>query len=165
MDSNKIIRLIVGGFFFISALYVVLKQKTFSPLLGFMIFILLAYAMGYFFKKEKKLAEKGTVPLKGLSKKMIIIIVGALIFIIASPAIYNQYTLLDEKTTDIILRYVAGMAAFGIAFSLLSKPLQLNKPEYMFFIDKKGSILRFILLLSLTGVIMILLYKGLIWLI
>ncbi len=160
MDSNKIIRVIVGGFFFISALYVVLKQKTFSPFIGFMIFILLAYAMGYFFKKEKKLTDEGVVPLKGLSKKMIIIIVGALIFIIASSAIYTQ-ELRDEKTAEIILRYISGIAAFVIAFSFLSKPLQLNKPEYMFFIDKKGSILRFIILLSLTGVIMILLYEGL----
>lgn len=160
MDSNKIIRVLVGGFFFISALYVAIERETFYPFIGFMIFIILAYAMGYFFKKEKVMMKEGKVPLKGLSVKMFALVIVAVLYIVVL-SVYYQGPALDEKTTDIILRYVSGMGAFAIAFFVLYKPLQFNNPKYMFFIDKKGSILRFIILLSLAGVLMILSYEGL----
>ncbi len=90
IDSNKIIRVMVGGFFFICALYVAIERKTFSPLIGFGIFILLAYAMGYFFKKEKVMMKGGEVPLKGLSVKMIALVIVALLYVVVPSGVLSR---------------------------------------------------------------------------
>lgn len=159
VDSSKIIRAIVIGFFFICALYTALERKMLSPLIGFGIFILLSYAMVHFFKKEKAAMKEGKVLLWSTSTKMLLLFLGAVIFIAAS-FIYTQGIAIDGESKDIILRYMAFFVVLGF---FLFKATGLDRPEYMYTINVQG-LIRLIIVIIILIPIYILSYEALAWL-
>lgn len=162
IKSKLLIRIIVATFFFIAALYSSIIYKAISPLIAFAIFLIYVYIIGFIFKKGKTSGVTEKVPLLSISIKMILLITLAIVLILIRAFLNPEG--IDNRTVEISIGGAALIITISISFYFLTKPLGFNKPEYFYFMNVKGSIIRFVIWLFLTIIIFILIYEFLKWL-
>lgn len=151
---DRILQIVVGGFFFFSALYIALNRESVYPLIGFAIFIGFAYIIAIIYKifKKRIQIEKGKFSIYLMP---ILAFLGVIYY--AGLTLYAQVPL-DEKTEKNMLLVLSFAISVSI-FSYLAFSLGLHDLAYQH--TKEGAIKSFFLIILLI-LLTILIFNGLV---
>ncbi len=147
----KVLRTLFVGFFFICALYVAIGSKSLDPLIGFAIFIVLAYML--FLSRKSIRIDEGKISMY----PMVIMGLVGLIYYVGSTIYYSQGSLDEETTRGMVL--VSSFTVSLVVISFLTFTLGLHDMAYMH--TREGTVKSFLLIMFLL-VLTVLIFKGLV---